>query len=113
MKGAVQWAPLVVAGVLGLGWLTKYEADKHRSEVFQPPTVPTIRPEAALRPPTVPAPAVRRIQALTSCADLRVAYDDVADRTSRLLADSGRVDQVLRDSMRAAVDRMDRLDCAP
>lgn len=112
-RGALQWAPIVVTAALGLGLLTKYESDKHRSQTFLPPVrsaLPSAKPVAT--PPAAGDPAYRRIQALTSCADLQAAFTEAARRVERL--PEGRRAAEARSAVAAmgwADDRLAKLRC--
>lgn len=115
MRNLLQWGPVALVAVLGLGWLTKYESDKNRSQVFLPPTMPAQRtptPTPTPAPLPLDTPEARRIQALTSCTDLLAAYDDAVDRADRL-RDAGETDAAwsARSYVRLADSRLQKLRC--
>lgn len=111
MKNLLQWGPVALVAVLGLAWLTKYESDKNRSQVFLPPTMPAQRSPAPAPLPLDTAEA-RRIQALTSCTDLLAAFDEAVDRADRL-RDAGDADAAwsARSYVRLADARLQKLRC--
>lgn len=117
----LEWAAVAVTAVVGLGWLTKYEIDKNtastgpsRTPVFQPPTAkaPFSEPPRVFEPPTGD-PVYARIQALTSCADLRAEAAAAAAEADRL-RDAGRAVRARAADSRLAWagSRLARLRCS-
>lgn len=113
-RSTLQWAPVAVAAVLGLAWLTKYEADKHRRPVFVPPTnpIPT-RGDATGLDASVDTAEARRLRTMTSCAELEAALDEAAAQADRLrrLGDADEA-WTARTYVRLATSRMQRLGCS-
>lgn len=95
--------------VAGLGFLTKYERDKHSDAPFSPPSVSIAAPD--LQPP-VADEAYQRISAMTSCEDLRALVADAATRIERL-REEGRVPaaQAAEQQARWADGRITAIGC--
>lgn len=100
--------------MLGLGFLTKYERDKHDIAPFVPPVAPSAPgPSADAAAQGDGSPAYRRISAMTDCSDLRTVVDDASQSAAAHRAD-GRPEAARKAAaqVRWADARMSTLGCS-